>query len=283
MSLFSGLEVFGLKTADMEVYPKEEIKDIEETEKSQKKTETPVKEEDCLFLKSHKCPVCDYEFKALAVRTGKIRTIGQDDDLRPLYRNMDPLKYDPIVCPKCGYAAMNRYFDTIMPLQRKKIKQEIQPNFKGMQFSEEKYSYEEAIMRYKMVLMNDVVGNVKKSRKAYTCLKFAWVIRGKLETESVNMDAEEIEKMQNDELECLANAFDGYMDAFSSERFPMSGMDENTILYLNAEIAFRLGKHREALQLLSVMLGKKDIAARIKNKVLDLKERIREQVKEKNN
>lgn len=283
MGLFSGLEAFGFKTSDMEVYPKEQLKDEKEKEDSKEKKEVPIKEQDYLFLKSHQCPICDNEFKALAVRAGKVRSIGQDEDLRPLYRDIDPLKYDAIVCPKCGYAALNRYFNTIMPIQRKRIKENILPNFKGMDVSNDLYDYDETILRYKMVLMSDVIGDVKKSRKAYTCLKYAWILRGKIEKEGPKMEPEECEQLQKDEKECLQNAFEGYMQAFSTESFPMSGMDETTLAYLNAELAFKLEKYREALQLLSVVLGKKSISSRIKDKALDLKDRIRAQIKEKNN
>lgn len=283
MGLFSGLESFGFKTKDMQVFADETAKSTSAAaeEKTEKK-EVLVKEEDCLFPKTYKCPVCDKEFKTLAVRAGKVRSIGQDEDLRPLYRELDPIKYDAIVCPHCGYAALSRYFNTVMPIQGKRLRAEVKPNFTGMEVSSDLFSYDEAIMRYKMVLMCDVIGNVKNSRKAYTCLKLAWTIRGKLEKEGTKMSPEECEKLRADELECIQNAYEGYVQAFSSENFPMAGMDEITVTYLNAELAFKLERYRESLQLLSRVLGNKSVSSRIKDKALDLKERIRKQVQQKN-
>ena len=60
----------------------------------------------------------------------------------------------------------------------------------------------------------------------------------------------------------------------------MSGMDEMTLTYLVAELAFRLGKYREALQFLSRIIGNSNVAFRIKDKAVDLKERIRTKIKE---
>ncbi len=282
MGLFSGLESLGFKTSNMELYPKEEsrVKPEAASDSQKKKTEVLLKEEDCLFPKTHICPVCDKKFKTLSVRAGKLRSIGQDEDLRPLYREMDPLKYDAIVCPNCGYAAVSRYFDIMMPVQKKRIREEIQKNFGGMEVSTDVFSYDEAILRYKMVLMNDVVGGVKSSRKAYTCLKLAWIIRGKLEKEGPKLEPSECDKLRDDEMECIQNAYEGYVMAFSNENFPMSGMDELTVTYLTAELAFKLEKYRESLQLVYKIIGNNAASSRMKEKSLDLKERIRSQVKE---
>lgn len=57
------------------------------------------------------------------VRTGKVRLVGADSDLRPRYMGVDSLKYDAILCPKCGYAALNRYFNFVMSSQAKNIKE----------------------------------------------------------------------------------------------------------------------------------------------------------------
>ncbi|MDO5155882.1 MAG: DUF2225 domain-containing protein [Eubacteriales bacterium] len=279
MGLFSGLEQFGIKVKDVDIYatPDENKPNLDGTKKTEAK---PITEEECLFPKTYTCPICDGKFKSLAVRVGKLRSIGQDLDLRPLYKEVDPIKYDAIVCTHCGYASLSRYFNQVMPLQAKKLRAELKGNFEGLKSEGQKYSYDDAIMRYKMVLYSDVLGNVQNSRKAYTCLKLAWTIRGKLEREAMNISEKERKQLQEDELECIQNAYDGYILAFSNEHFPMSGMDEVTLTYLVAELAFRIGKYKEALTFLSRILTDQNVASRIKDKSLDLKERIREKVKE---
>lgn len=281
MGLFSGLETFGFQGKNLEIYTNDFPKENETEKNVEVKKEPIVKEEECLFPKTYKCPICDNEFKSLAVRAGKLRSVGQDDDLRPLYKDVDPIKYDAIVCPKCGYGALSRYFNHVMPTQGKTLRKEVQAKFKGMDFGTDLYTYDEAITHYKMVLMCDVIGGVKNSRKAYTCLKLAWVIRGKLEKEEPKMTPEECEVLRKEEMECIENAYEGYQMAFSMESFPMSGMDEMTLSYLIAELAFRLEKYRESLQMLSNVIASNTASSRLKERAVDLKERIRAQVKEK--
>lgn len=281
MGLFSGLEALGLKIKDIEIYEKAETKG-KKTEQVEKPKEQVVHNEaDYLFRKTHKCPICDNQFKSLAVRVGKIRAVGQDEDLRPVYKEFDPLKYEPVVCPDCGYASLERYFDSMMPLQAKYLREGVKSSFTGMNDGgTETYSYDTAIMRYKMVLYSDVAGKVKNSRKAYTCLKMSWVIRGKLENESEQLSQKDRDDLKETEQECVEKAYEGYCLAFSSETFPMSGMDELTVLYLVAGLAFRLEKYREALQFLSRIMGNHNASTRIKNRALELKEKIREKVDE---
>lgn len=279
MGLFAGLESLGFNLSGVEIYKHKEEKEEKNPSETAKKEDILLREDECLFLKTYECPICDKKFKTLAVRTGKVRSIGQDEDLRPLYRELDAIKYDAIVCPNCGYAALSRYFNTMMPVQAKRLRAKVQPKFRGIQLSEDVFSYDEAITHYKMVLLCDVMGEVKNSRKAYTLLKYAWVLRGKVEKEGPKMSEEECEKLRDDELECIKNAYEGYVMAFSSENFPMSGMDEVTVTYLTAELAFRLERYREALQLVSRIISKQSVSSRIKDKALDLKERIRSQVK----
>jgi len=283
MGLFSGLEMFGFKNENMQVYETETEAAVSEEKVAKKDAQVTIKEEEYLFPKTHECPVCYEKFKSLAVRAGKLRSVGQDDDLRPLYREMDPIKYDAIVCPHCGYAALSRYFDRMMPHQGKILRTEVKSKFKGMQISDDMYSYDEALLRYKMVLMCDVVGGVKVSRRAYSCLKLGWVIRGKIEKEGPNLSPQELEELHSQEMECIQNAYDGYVKALSNEPFPMSGMDEQTVLCLVAELAFKLEKYRESLVLVSQIVGKRDVSSRIKDKALMLKDKIRAEIKGENN
>ncbi|MDE6432789.1 MAG: DUF2225 domain-containing protein [Lachnospiraceae bacterium] len=280
MGLFSGLEVFGLKINGIEIYEKPKEKDSKgNTEK--KVQEIVHSETDYLFQKTYKCPVCDEQLKSLTVKSGKLRAVGHEDDLRPIYKELDPIKYEPVVCPSCGYASLAQYFDSMMPLQAKRLRADVESCFSGFDTNEmEIYSYDDAIIRYKMVLYCDVIGIVKNSRKAYTCLKMAWVIRGKLENEGDKLSEEERESLKKDELECIQNAYDGYRLALSTELFPISGMDETTLTYLLAELAFRLEDYREALQLISRIIGSNSVSSRIKNMAIDLKEQIRAKVSE---
>lgn len=239
-------------------------------------------EEDYLFLKRQICPICDNEFKSLAVRTGKPRSLGQDDDLRPKFSGIDPLKYEVVMCSSCGYAAVSRYFNDLLPIQVLRFSNNIKSTIHGVQvqISDSGYSYDDAMERYKTALKCDETAGAISSRKAYTYLKFAWLIRGKLENEKDDISEEDYVLLQKKELRFLANAYRLYNEAFSTEQFPMSGMDEPTLAYLTAQLAFRLGKYREALQTLTVIFANRQVNPRIKDKASDLKDAIRKKIKE---
>lgn len=278
-NLFSGLEKFGLgKLEKMEVFEQEKKVDV-----NGEKVQQVVSEADFLFDKTFVCPVCDEEFHSRMVRTGKVKLLSADTDLRPKYQHVDCLKYDALVCPKCGYAALNRFFKFMMPAQARLIRENITTKFSGLSPTGNTYSYDDAIARHQLALLNTVVKKAKNSEKAYTCLKIAWLIRGKAETLPADTKDREavIKDLEKQEMELLENAYSGLDSAFSKESFPMCGMDEITVTYLVAELARRIGKYEESSRWISRVLTAKDANERIKNKARDIKELLNEQ-KQKN-
>lgn len=188
MSLFHGLDKFGLgKLEKMDVFEDETKKDKhKEPEKPapvpEKKPVPEVKESDLLFDKSYTCPVCDMAFRSKMVKTGRVKLLSQDTDLRPNYKYVDSIKYDVLVCPGCGYSSLSRFFKFMMPSQAKLITENITKNFRGLPETGDVYTYDDAIGRYQLALANAIVKKAKASEKAYTCLKMAWLYRGKAET-----------------------------------------------------------------------------------------------------
>ena len=102
MGLLDGLGQFGLGGLEgMNVY------ETPETGKTAAPEAPRVpQEQDFLFEKTFTCPICEKDFKAKTVKIGKAKLVGTDLDLRPKYENIDMLKYDVILCPHCGYAAL---------------------------------------------------------------------------------------------------------------------------------------------------------------------------------
>ena len=280
MGVFSGLDQFGLgKLEKVHVFEEENSK----VGKDGKKAEHQVTEEELLFDKTFRCPVCDTEFHSKMVRTGKVKLISADTDLRPKYQLVDSLKYDALVCPKCGYAALSRFFKFMMPAQAKLIRENISKNFSGLKPTGNIYTYDDAIARHQLALVNTVVKKAKASEKAYTCLKMAWLCRGKAETlpkETPDYD-KEITDLNKEELELLANAHDVFVGAFSKESFPMCGMDEITVTYLIAELARRIGKYDESSRWISRVLTSREASERIKNKAREIKEMLNKQKEKK--
>ncbi len=279
-NIFSGLEEFGLgKMSDLDVYASDDKGKKAEQQGTEEKAQ--VVESDFIFDKTYTCPVCDKGFKSKTVKTGKVKLISADTDLRPKYQHMDSLKYDVIACPHCGYAALNRFFNYMTSQQAKLIKENITASFKGMAPEGEVLTYDEAISRHKLALVNTIVKKGKISERAYTCLKTAWLLRGKAESleeqEETEETKKELQKLQEEELEFIKNACEGFMEAFSKESFPLCGMDENTMMYLIADLARRSGKIDESSRWISRVLISRDANERIKTKARELKDLIKQE------
>ena len=227
---------------------------------------------DYLFEKTHTCPVCDEEFKCSAVRTGKAKLIGTDTDLRPRYQGVDPLKYDAIVCPRCGYAAVNRFFPTITTPQAKLVMEQISKKFNATLKLDGVFSYDDAILFHRLALASAVVKRSKLSERAYTCLKTAWLLRAKQEEETTPEKDKAALKVQ--ETEFLRNAYDGFNEAMSKENYPICGMDENTMFCMLADIGRRVGHYEEAGRLISRVIVSRNAPERIKNKAREIKDLI---------
>ncbi len=271
MGILSGLDQFGLGNL--------EDADLYETQKKEGGNGSTQRKEpeeiDFLFDKSYTCPVCDTEFKTKTVKVGKAKLLGTDSDLRPKYDKVDSLKYDIILCPHCGYAALARYFKVLTPPQAKLVKENISKVFKPIP-EHAVYSYDDAMERYKLALANAIVKRGHASEKAYICLKMAWIARGKMEQLDITDAAydEQVRQCQEDELELLKSALEGFLAARQTESFPMCGMDEMTVDYLISVTAIKFEKYDVAAKLISGILLSPNANARMKDKARDLKQQI---------
>jgi len=283
--LLSGLSRFGLSSLEsVDVYENDTQEKAIEVQEV-KKASPVVEEQDFLFSKSYKCPICGKDFKVRTVKAGRARLIGSDADLRPKYENIDALKYDVILCPGCGYAALSRFFKFITVHQAKNIKEKISANFKPSTAEEkDSYTYDEALARYKLTLVNAIVKLAKPSEKAYICLKTAWVLRGKGEQldKGDKQYEEKKEKLETEEKEFLKNAFDGFITARQSEPFPICGMDESTVDYLISVLAVKFEQYDVASKLISNVISSPAANSRMKDRARTLKEEIVKQVKKQN-
>lgn len=277
-SILSGLESFGLGNLEgMSLF--EEPKKPEEIIKEAGAKVIEVKEEDFLFDKSATCPCCDSAFKYRAVKGSKARLVNTERDLRPVYEQLDVVKYDAILCPNCGYAALTRYFPTLMDSQRKLIREKICSSFRSLGKDPEIFTYDDAMDRYKLALANAVVKNAKASEKAFICLKSAWVMRGM--KESIGPNDPNYPIVTKVEKDYLQNAFDGFSAAIQTESFPMCGMDPATVEYLLAALAYETEHYDVAARSISKILTDVSANNRIKDKARDLKDEVIAAVKAK--
>ncbi len=280
--LLDGLESLGLgKLENLDIF-EEEKKEAVTREAAKIVAPKTISEEEIIYDKEFECPICNRKFMSKVMKTGKTKMIAQDDDMRPKYEGIDANKYDVVLCPRCGYAAIARYFGPLLPAQTKLIKENICASIKLNKYDDPTYGYDQAFERIKIALACAVVKKSKISEKAFICLKTAWLLRGKkemLEAEG-HLPQDVKETLENQEKEYLKNAYTGFLEARGKENPPIAGMDTNTLDYLLAQLAYKTGDYDTASRLVAGLLSTRG-NERLKNKVLDLKELVKA-AKEKN-
>lgn len=278
-NLFSGLKQLGLgDISELEVYGEEKKPEQQEKAKAPELTE-----EEMLYDKTYKCPLCDRTFKTKVIRAGKNKLIGTDTDLRAKYNIVDPIKYDCIVCDNCGYAALTRFYGKVTSKQLELIKENISLKFKGIDATAPVYSYDEAFIRYQLALANAIVRKAHESEKGYICLKTAWLIREKAEhlTEDMEGIEEAREELKNQEMQFIQKAYEGFKIAMQKESFPICGMDEYTFLYVTAELARKCKDYSISLKLISDIITSRTASPKIKDRAREIKDMIKEEVSKK--
>ncbi|MCR4741069.1 MAG: DUF2225 domain-containing protein [Lachnospiraceae bacterium] len=293
MGIFSGLEALGLDKIVGDDLFETEAREAEEKKKADEraarnelKVHTPkiLTEGDYIFLKTYKCPCCRTDFKNPTVKSNKARLIKQDTDLRPIYRDIDPLKYDVVMCPNCGYAALTSYFDKITMPQVKLVRAGISSHFTPREF-ETILDYSDTYLRYQLALGNAMVKRSRASEKAFICLKTAWILRGYRErllspdnTEGPVNEAT-ITALEKDEAEFINKAYEGFVEARANETPPICGMDTVTMDYLVAALAYKTGNLDNAARLVSSILLKNTVGKHTKDSARELKDMIISDIK----
>ncbi|MDD7794954.1 DUF2225 domain-containing protein [Clostridium sp. 'White wine YQ'] len=256
--IFSGLENLGFDDLkNLKVY--DEAKKQESVQNKVKQ----VSQEDFLFDKQVSCPVCGTSFKTPTYKVNGPRKKGQDTDLFIHYDVVNPYFYDVWVCNSCGYAAMKADFPKIKSFQKDIILSSITPKWKGREYPnviDEKL----AIEKYKLALVNAIYIQAKNSTKAMICLKIAWMHR-----------------MLNDkenELSFLSQALKGFNDAYSTEDFPIYGMQRYTVMFLIGELSRRTKNYDDAMRWFSQVITTPGVPEKVKNLCRDCRDLIREEL-----
>ena len=280
MNLLAGLEKFGIQADDTtNLFEDEKKKSV--AENGEVKEEIP-SEESFLLDKAIRCTVCDKVFKTKLIKNGRVKRLEPDFDLRPRFEYIDTNKYSVLSCPYCGYTALDRYFEHLTSAQIKLIKEGVCSKFKGNGDVEPKVlDYDSAIERYKLALFCTIVKKGKNSEKAYTCLKIAWLLRGKAESIDASApDAEKLRKECKEQEEAFyQQAYEGFMKAMSTEMFPMCGMDQCTVDYLLAAMAYHFKKYDVASKCISRIQAAPSASKKMKDRAYDLKEKIVAEIK----
>lgn len=232
------------------------------------------KEKTLLLDRRYECPVCKNEFKSKSVKTGAAKLIDTELDLRPRYQNIDPVKYDVVVCPKCGYAALAKYFPNLTAVQKKYIMDKVKANFKRRNMDYEYYDYDTAMGRYKLALLSTMVKITEPSELGYVCLKISWMLQNR--KDSVTADGKEGEELKNkyyqEAMQYSKKALEYLTQARMEEEYPICGMDMPTLDYLLAALAYLDGQTEFAMRMLGTVASSREATDRLKDKAYDLKQ-----------
>lgn len=243
-------------------------------------------EEALLFDKKFVCPCCGKEFKAKHVKSGSGKLDHTEFDLRPVYKGMDPLKYDVVFCCYCGYAALERYFGEIREAQKENIRNKVTEKYRARQEVSGAYSYAYAVERYKLALYSSVQKVTQFSEVGYVCLKLAWLLQNMADAMENNPEefqdagAEKAAQLRSQADTYEIKAYDVLYKARMEEDFPICGMDQLTFDYLVSALAYKAGKYEMASRLLSGVSSSREASDRLKDKAYDLKQMISKKMKE---
>ena len=79
---------------------------------------------------------------------------------------------------------------------------------------------------------------------------------------------------RKNEEDLIRKAYEGFTEAFSTEAFPMCGMDELTVTYLVADLARQLKEYEVAQRWISKVIVSRSANERMKDKARMLKDQI---------
>ena len=284
MGILSGLKNLGLGNLEnMDVF---EGQKKQEAKKPEPVVAQKPQEKDLIYERSFTCPVCDTSFTSKVMKSNKARLLGTDQDLRPRYDGIDAAKYEVVMCPVCGCAALMRYFTTITSAQAKLIRDNICQVLKMKPYQGETYTYEHALERYQLALAEAVVKRSKTSERAYICLKYAWLVRGYAEDLKgwENPDEKQLAELAallkraaEQEQDAVKHNF--FTEARQTEMFPLCGMNEITVDYLLSVLAVRFKDYQVAVKLLGSIITSTSANARIKDRARDMKEQVVKELK----
>lgn len=183
-----------------------------------------------LYLETERCELCGQSFPATRVRMSHLEAVRRDTDLYVEYRGFNPYYYSVVVCPHCGYAALDSQFHELTDGERQALKRLLGGRRPSLDFGGER-TWETALAAYKLAIFQAERRGARASAVAGLWLRAAWLLRA---------------AGDGREREFLAAALAHYLKAHDTEPFPAGRMSLATAEYLIGELHLRLGQPREA-------------------------------------
>lgn len=218
------------------------------------------------FIKptEYTCPICNDTFVALRVRKGAAKFVDTDSDLRPYFEGIDPVLYEIVTCPNCGYSSISKTFDNVRKDKISEIREKLDNVYEHRDFSNEEYDYEEAIYRFKIAILIAKERNLSNGELFYLYLKLAWIFRVIVGEENIKY-----------EYVSLKRAFEYGELTFLNESMPVVDIEEDVFIYLLGEIGRRIGQFDKALKYVSQIVVSQTVSARLKERAKQARETIK--------
>lgn len=186
-----------------------------------------------LYDKKYCCPICKDNFTSKQVRKSKIKIIEKDKDFRRVYKGENPTFYGVICCKYCGYATLERSFETAGVSNETLIRKVISSNWSEKDFNG-KRDIQDAIQLHLVALANYKILKANNSIIGMVKLRLAWYYR--------ELKEEEKEKKY------LAEARLNFIESFELENSQELAMKEIEMFYLIGEISKRLDLNKDAIK-----------------------------------
>lgn len=199
------------------------------------------------YDKKSACLLCKEGFKTTKIRSSFVKVDFYDKDFCPHYdkSELNPLLYNVYVCPHCGFSFtedFSKYFPSnTMEIIRNKVSDHWVPQ----DYSKTR-SIKQAINSYKLAAYCGDLKMEKKVTIAGIYLRIAWLYRSL--------------KIDEQEQRFLTLALNEYLHTYQNNDFHGSQMSELKIMYLIAELSYRIGEVEQAVMFLSKVIEKQSTA-----------------------
>ncbi|MDF9410073.1 MAG: cAMP receptor protein [Pelotomaculum sp. PtaB.Bin013] len=194
-----------------------------------------------LYRKEYICPICDNKINTSHVRSSSLRIKKVDDDLCNHYEHINPIYYEIVICPQCGYAFNEEtYLIKLNDGQKEEILKQIEPLWKHDNFD---YSgvrtLEHSIQAFLLFILSMKNLKIKNSKRGNIFLKMSWLYRFK--------------KDINSEIKYLQLAIARFKEAYEKENLSDPRLEMN-IIYLLGVLNLKLGNSKEGFRWLDTIL-----------------------------
>lgn len=220
------------------------------------------------FTVEKKCPICVETTRVVKVKS-KLLAERTDEDFCVHYKDFNPYFYKIWFCEHCGFAADEKTFLGSIPLTHKRKIQEFLNSRKlGLKFVEER-QVPDAVASFKLAIFYAELTGQSLAKRAGLYLELGWIYRASEEKER--------------ESEMLERAISLYDRSLMTERYPINGLSDNTVIYLIGAIYYRLHDFEKSTQYLSRIIGDQRIRDEdivLYKRARDLWQRVREEKKE---